>query len=79
MTGAIFSPENVAMEALTASKPQTMADHFATCSRLGRYLTLVDSGRFVISDDLISSHMPREAVAFASICSKDEVVARAAL
>ena len=79
MTGAIFSPDNIAMEALAASKPPTMADHFAACSRLGRYLTLVDSGRFVISDDLISSRMPREAVAFASICSKDEVVARAAL
>ncbi|MDH5489430.1 MAG: hypothetical protein OEX17_05805 [Rhodospirillaceae bacterium] len=60
-------------------KPVKLADHFAACSRLGRYLTLVESGRFVISDDFLSPRMPRDAVALASICSKDEVVARAAL
>jgi len=60
-------------------KPINLADHFAACSRLGRYLTLVDSGRFVISDDFLSPRMPNDAVALASICSKDEVVARAAL
>ena len=57
----------------------TLADHFASCSKLGRYLTMFDSGRFVISDDFSARRMPRDAVALASICSKDEVVARAAL
>lgn len=57
----------------------SLADHFATCSKLGRYLTMIDSGRFVISDDFSATRMPRDAVALASICSKDEVVARAAL
>ena len=79
MTGTIFSPDSITREMMASLKPPTLADHFAACSRLGRYLTMADSGRFVISDDLISSRMPREAVAFASICSKDEVVARAAL
>ena len=79
MTGTIFSSDSIAKEMAASLKPPTLADHFAACSRLGRYLTMADSGRFVISDDLISSRIPLEAVAFASICSKDEVVARSAL
>ncbi len=69
--------------AVTASSdgrsPFGLADHFAVCARLGRYLTYMDSSRFVISDDLAKSVMPSDAVALASICSNDELVARAAL
>lgn len=79
MTPAIFTPTEQSAKMLQANSPMQLADHFAACSRLGRYLTLVDSGRFVISDDFLSPRMPRDAVALASICSKDEIVARAAL
>lgn len=79
MNQSLFTLATQSGGMITPTKPPSLADHFASCSRLGRYLTLVDSGRFVISDDLNSTRMPREAVAFASICSKDEVVARAAL
>jgi len=58
-----------------------MADHFVTCSRLGRYLTFEGNGRFLITDDFASTklHIPKDAQAMATICSKDELVARAAL
>ena len=58
-----------------------MADHFVSCSRLGRYLTFEGNGRFLITDDFASTklHIPKDAQAMATICSKDELVARAAL
>jgi len=58
-----------------------MADHFVSCSRLGRYLTFEGTGRFLITDDFasIKLHIPKDAQAMATICSKDELVARAAL
>jgi len=58
-----------------------MADHFVTCSRLGRYLTFQGNGRFLITDDFASSKLriPKDAQAVAAICSKDDLVARAAL
>jgi hypothetical protein len=58
-----------------------MADHFVMCSRLGRYLTFQASGRFLITDDFATPKLsiPKDAQALAAICSKDELVARAAL
>lgn len=58
-----------------------LADHFVTCSNLGRYLTFQSNGRFLISDDFHSSkfRIPKEAQAMAAICSKDDLVARAAI
>jgi len=56
-----------------------LADHFLACSRLGRYLTVSDGSRFVITDDFRSSPVLPEAAAMASICSKDVLVAQAAL
>ena len=58
-----------------------MADHFVTSSKLGRYLTFQGNGRFLISDDFNSNTMriPKDAQAIAAICSRDDLVARAAL
>jgi hypothetical protein len=66
---------------LSAMKGVGMADHFVICSRLGRYLTFQATGRFLITDDFASTklHIPKDAQAMASICSKDDLVARAAL
>lgn len=58
-----------------------MADHFVTCSNLGRYLTFQGNGRFLISDDFHSTRVriPKDAQAMAAIVSRDELVARAAI
>ncbi len=57
-----------------------LADHFTTCSRLGRYLTVMDGSRFVISDDFRDGPMGNTAAAaIAAIYSKDPLVAFAAL
>jgi hypothetical protein len=60
------------------SKPD-LADHFLTCSKLGRYLTVEDGSRFVITDDFRSSPVISSASAIAAIYSKDFLVAQAAL
>ena len=56
-----------------------LADHFLSCSKLGRYLTVADGSRFVITDDFRESPVQPEAAAVASIYSKDLLVAQAAL
>lgn len=58
-----------------------MADHFVTSSKLGRYLTFQATGRFLISDDFSSTkiRIPKDAQAIAAICSRDDLVARAAI
>ncbi|MBF0247429.1 MAG: hypothetical protein HQL36_05085 [Alphaproteobacteria bacterium] len=58
-----------------------LAEHFVLCTKLGRYLTFQTSGRFLITDDFAAGRVriPKDAQAMASICSKDELVARAAL
>lgn len=56
-----------------------LADHFLACSNLGRYLTVADGSRFVITDDLRSEKILPEAAAVAAIYSKDFLVAQAAL
>ncbi len=57
-----------------------LAEHFMVCNQMGRYLTTPDEKRFVVSDDFrtIRSVKPT-ASAIASICSKDPLVAQAAL
>jgi hypothetical protein len=56
-----------------------LADHFLVCSKLGRYLTVQDDSRFVITDDFRTSGIIPAASAVAAIFSKDELVAQAAL
>lgn len=57
-----------------------LADHFLACSKLGRYLTVQDGSRFVITDDFRENDMgSTTAVAVASIYSRDPLVAQAAL
>ncbi len=56
-----------------------LADHFLECSKLGRYLTVQDDSRFVITDDFRTANIVPAASAVAAIFSKDELVAQAAL
>jgi len=56
-----------------------LADHFAECNKLGRYLTVQDDSRFVITDDFRTTSIIPAASAFAAIYSKDILVAQAAL
>ncbi len=56
-----------------------LAGHFLMCSKLGRYLTVSDGSRFVITDDFRDAPVQPEAAAMASIYSKDLLVAQAAL
>lgn len=57
-----------------------LADHFVACSSLGRYLTVFDESRFVITDDFTENGtIDRTAAAVASIFSNDPLVAEAAL
>ncbi len=56
-----------------------LAEHFLLCSKLGRYLTVSDGSRFVITDDFRDVPVQHEAAAVASIYSKDLLVAQAAL
>ena len=56
-----------------------LADHFVLCSKLGRYLTVSDGSRFVITDDFRDAPVQPEAAAIASIFSKDLLVAQSAL
>jgi len=60
-------------------KTPDLAEHFLMCSRLGRYLTVSDGSRFVITDDFRDVPVQHEAAAMASIFSKDLLVAQAAL
>jgi hypothetical protein len=64
----------------TASAPPDLADHFLICTKLGRYLTVHDGSRFVITDDFRENDMGNAAAAtIATIYSKDPLVAQAAL
>lgn len=56
-----------------------LADHFLGCAKLGRYLTVADNSRFIITDDFRTSPVIPEASAMAAIYSKDYLVAQAAL
>ena len=56
-----------------------LADHFLGCVKLGRYLTVADNSRFVITDDFRFSSIIPAASAMAAIYSRDHLVAQAAL
>jgi len=63
-----------------APRKPDLADHFVACSSLGRYLTVFDESRFVITDDFMEGGtVDRTASAVASIFSNDPLVAEAAL
>ncbi|MEO5335683.1 MAG: hypothetical protein H7841_02145 [Magnetospirillum sp. WYHS-4] len=64
----------------TNQVPTDLAEHFMECGKLGRYLTVYDESRFVITDDFGERHQVLPAAAaMATICSKDLLVAQAAL
>lgn len=56
-----------------------LADHFLGCAKLGRYLTVSDNSRFIITDDFRTTPIVSAASAMAAIYSKDDLVAQAAL
>ncbi len=57
-----------------------LADHFVECNKLGGHLTVMDDSRFIITDDFTQRRLDEpSATAVASICSKDPLVALAAL
>ncbi len=61
-------------------RPHDLADHFVQCCNLGRYLTVFDGSRFVISDDFRpGQEIDPISTAVASIYSKDILVAQAAV
>lgn len=63
-----------------AKPPVDLADHFLACSKLGRYLTVYDGSRFVITDDFRENDMGNAAAAaMATIFSRDPLVAQAAI
>ena len=61
------------------SAPKDLADHFLGCAKLGRYLTVADNSRFIITDDFRTTPIVSVASAMAAIYSKDHLVAQAAL
>lgn len=57
-----------------------LADHFLECGKVGRYLTIADESRFVITDDFGSNRaLTNISAAAASVFSRDPLVAQAAL
>ncbi len=57
-----------------------LADHFLECGKIGRYLTVADESRFVLTDDFgADAGMASIATAAASVFSRDALVAQAAL
>lgn len=57
-----------------------LADHFLECGKIGRYLTVADESRFLVTDDFTTGvKMASIATAAASVFSRDALVARAAL
>jgi len=72
--------EDSLTSSIKAQKKLDLADHFIACSSLGRYLTVFDESRFVITDDFMAEgSVDRTAAAVASIFSNDPLVAEAAL
>lgn len=77
----VLQPGSFQSTAAAAPKGIALADHFVTCTKLGRYLTFQGTGRFLISDDFHSTtiRIPKDAQAMAAIYSRDELVGRAAI
>ncbi len=69
----------LALNESARGKPD-LADHFVACSKVGRYLTVFDESRFIITDDFKADRaINRTAASVASIFSRDPLVAEAAL
>jgi len=63
-----------------AGLPIDLANHFLECGKIGRYLTVADESRFVVTDDFgAGARMTSVATAAASVFSRDSLVAQAAL
>ena len=63
-----------------SNRPPDLAAHFLECGRIGRYLTVADESRFVVSDDFQQKiKVGSIATAAASVFSRDALVAQAAL
>ena len=76
----ILSPKNSDYLVFSGEKEDNdLADHFLTCAKLGRYLTVTSGARFIITDDLREEKVIPEAAAIAAIYSRDALVAEAAL
>ncbi len=73
------TPNEGVLDGVSDDRKSDLADHFLMCSKLGRYLTVSDGSRFVITDDFRDAPVQPEAAAMASIFSKDLLVAQAAL
>ncbi len=73
------TPNEGVLDGVSDDRKSDLADHFLMCSKLGRYLTVYDGSRFVITDDFRDAPVQPEAAAMASIFSKDLLVAQAAL
>ena len=60
------APQTGAPVGVAEPRPPDLADHFLWCSKLGRYLTVSDGSRFVITDDFRDAPVQPEAAAVAS-------------
>ena len=74
-----LNPQPGAPVGVAEPRSPDLANHFLWCSKLGRYLTVSDGSRFIITDDFRDAPMQPEAAAVASIYSKDLLVAQSAL
>ena len=74
-----LNPQPGAPVGVAEPRSPDLANHFLWCSKLGRYLTVSDGSRFVITDDFRDAPVQPEAAAVASIYSKDLLVAQSAL
>ena len=74
-----LNPQPGAPVGVSEPRSPDLADHFLWCSKLGRYLTVSDGSRFIITDDFRDAPVQPEAAAVASIYSKDLLVAQSAL
>jgi len=79
VAGSVPPPGNFQESSEQVAPGPDLADHFLSCSKLGRYLTVQDNSRFVITDDFRTAGIIPAASAIAAIFSKDELVAKAAL
>ena len=73
------TPNEGVLDGVSGDRKGDLAEHFLMCSKLGRYLTVSDGSRFVITDDFRDAPVQPEAAAMASIFSKDLLVAQSAL
>ena len=73
------TPNEGVLDGVSGDRKGDLAEHFLMCSKLGRYLTVSDGSRFVITDDFRDAPVQPEAAAVASIYSKDLLVAQSAL